>query len=88
MSPRLARVRSPRHACECWSFTMAHLYFLQQDRHGWTCGAVSYNMCLALRPGYRPRLQAELQRSVAANLNALQAEREALLKGAQAAPAN
>lgn len=45
-------------------------------------------MCLALRTGYRPKLQAELQRSVGANLRALQAEREALLKGDQAAPAN
>ena len=44
-------------------------------------------MCLALRSGYRPKLQAKLQRSVAANLRALQAEREALLDGDKAAPA-
>ena len=48
--------------------------------------AVFLNMCLALLSGYRPKLQAELQRSVAANLRALQAEREALLEGDQAAP--
>ena len=61
---------------------------MQQDGHGWTGGALGRNLCLAVRSGYRPKLQAELQRSVAANLRTLQAEREALLKGDQAAPAS
>ena len=39
------------------------------------------------RPGYRPKLRAELESGIAANLRTLQAEREALLKGDQAVPA-
>ena len=42
---------------------------------------------LALRPGYRPKLRAELESGIAANLRTLQAEREALLQGDHAAPA-
>lgn len=41
---------------------------------------------LALRPGYRPKLRAELEQGIAANLRTLHAERASLLKGAQAAP--
>lgn len=37
--------------------------------------------------GYRPQLQAQLERSVSANLQALQAEREALLQDTKAKPA-
>ncbi len=37
--------------------------------------------------GYRPQLQAQLESSVSANLQALQAEREALLQDTKAKPA-
>ncbi|KAK9831464.1 hypothetical protein WJX81_007887 [Elliptochloris bilobata] len=37
--------------------------------------------------GYRPKLQAGLELAISANLHTLQAEREALLQGAKAAPA-